>query len=160
MSSGGREPGWRGMRLFRACSIGRLILSYFWRFCVEDTLIRDEVGLVCGGRLKVRETESLQLTSVLQPLNSALEACESQQKPLNRIHDPFYLLTTHESLDMAFGKLLRTCAASMAVLGLVTAHGGGVAHQKPLQVDPEADWATRHMAGTYSPISLSSLYHF
>ena len=30
MSSGGREPGWRGMRLFNACSIGLLILTLFY----------------------------------------------------------------------------------------------------------------------------------
>ena len=46
---------------------------------------------------------------------------------------------------MAFRRLLGLCAASMAVIG-VEAHGGGVAHQKPIQVDPDADWATRHMA--------------
>ena len=51
---------------------------------------------------------------------------------------------------MAFGKILKGCATSMAIVGLVAAHGGG-SHQKPLQVDPEADWATRHMAGTVPP---------
>lgn len=34
----------------------------------------------------------------------------------------------------------------LACVGLVVAHGG-VAHQKPLAVDPDADWGTRHMAG-------------
>lgn len=33
----------------------------------------------------------------------------------------------------------------LACVGLVIAHGG-VAHQKPLTVDPNADWGTRHMA--------------
>lgn len=49
---------------------------------------------------------------------------------------------------MAMRNLVYWCAASMAALGLVQAHGGGASHQKPLQVDPDADWATRHMAGT------------
>jgi hypothetical protein len=48
---------------------------------------------------------------------------------------------------MTFRRVLGLCAASMAILGLATAHGGG--HQKPIEVDPKADWATRHMAGTY-----------
>jgi len=47
------------------------------------------------------------------------------------------------------------CAASMAVVG-VSAHGGGVAHQKPLQVDSDADWATRHMAGRFISTQTSS----
>ncbi|THV54014.1 hypothetical protein BGAL_0036g00110 [Botrytis galanthina] len=33
----------------------------------------------------------------------------------------------------------------LACVGLVVAHGD-VAHQKPLAVDPDADWGTRHMA--------------
>ncbi|RAL67015.1 hypothetical protein DID88_007795 [Monilinia fructigena] len=33
----------------------------------------------------------------------------------------------------------------LACVGLVVAHGS-VAHQKPLSVDPNADWGTRHMA--------------
>ncbi|KAH8816238.1 hypothetical protein F5884DRAFT_775491 [Xylogone sp. PMI_703] len=36
-------------------------------------------------------------------------------------------------------------AFSIAMATLVAAHGGG-SHQKPLEVDPDADWATRHMA--------------
>ena len=51
------------------------------------------------------------------------------------------------------------CAASMAMLSLVNAHGGGGAHQKPLQVDENADWATRHMAGT-SPSPFTELWRF
>jgi hypothetical protein len=46
---------------------------------------------------------------------------------------------------MGLRRLLVASATSMALLNLATAHGG--AHQKPLQVDPEADWATKHMAG-------------
>jgi len=46
---------------------------------------------------------------------------------------------------MAFGTIIGLCAASMALVGIATAHGG--AHQKPLVVDDNADWATRHMAG-------------
>lgn len=46
---------------------------------------------------------------------------------------------------MAFGRAALTCAASVALISVALAHGG--AHQKPLQVDPNADWATRHMAG-------------
>lgn len=34
----------------------------------------------------------------------------------------------------------------LACVGLAVAHGG-VAHQKPLAVAPDADWGTRHMAG-------------
>lgn len=36
ISSGGREPGWRGMRLFNACSIGRLIFSSSRNFYVVE----------------------------------------------------------------------------------------------------------------------------
>lgn len=43
-------------------------------------------------------------------------------------------------------KTLCICATSIALLGAVNAHGGAT-HQKPLVVDPHADWATRHMAG-------------
>ena len=46
---------------------------------------------------------------------------------------------------MGLRRLLVASAASMALLNLATAHGG--AHQKPLQVDPEASWAEKHMAG-------------
>jgi len=49
---------------------------------------------------------------------------------------------------MAFKILLTLCAASMAIIG-VEAHGGGGGHQKPIQVAPDADWATRHMAGKF-----------
>lgn len=51
---------------------------------------------------------------------------------------------------MAIGRIIVTCVASMALVGIVAAHGGGLAHQKPLTVDPDADWATRHMAGPSS----------
>jgi hypothetical protein len=47
---------------------------------------------------------------------------------------------------MAFRRMLVSYAASLAIVGTAMAHGGA-AHQKPLTVDPEADWATRHMAG-------------
>jgi hypothetical protein len=49
-------------------------------------------------------------------------------------------------LTMAIGRLLIACAASIAFAAGVKGHGGG-AHQKPIQVDPDADWATKHMAG-------------
>jgi len=66
---------------------------------------------------------------------------------------------------MAIGRILNVCAASMAIVGLVTAHGGGSAHQKPLQVDPEADWATRHMAeehhiGNFDPATFFTLHDY
>jgi hypothetical protein len=50
---------------------------------------------------------------------------------------------------MATRQLLAACAVSIAFAAGVTAHGGGsgIAHQKPIQVDPDADWATKHMAG-------------
>ncbi|CZR51866.1 related to secretory protein SSP120 [Phialocephala subalpina] len=61
---------------------------------------------------------------------------------------------------MFFGRLSMTCAA---LAGMAIAHGG--AHQKPLQVDPDADWATRHMAeehhiGNFDPASFFSLHDF
>ncbi len=49
---------------------------------------------------------------------------------------------------MVARRLLAVCAASIAFPGLTSAHGGEVAHQKPIQVDPNADWATKHMAGS------------
>ncbi|KAG0645769.1 putative calcium-binding [Hyphodiscus hymeniophilus] len=63
---------------------------------------------------------------------------------------------------MAIGRILNVCAVSMFV-GLVAAHGG--AHQKPLQVDPEADWATRHMAeehhiANFDPASFFTLHDY
>jgi hypothetical protein len=48
---------------------------------------------------------------------------------------------------MAYGSFLGLCMAALCALGSVEAHGG--AHQKPLQIDPNAPWATRHMAGTF-----------
>ena len=57
---------------------------------------------------------------------------------------------------MAMRRLLCACAASMAAVGMVTAHGG--AHQKPLIVDPNADWATRHMAGMFPSLQLNHLF--
>lgn len=48
---------------------------------------------------------------------------------------------------MTIRQLIAACAASIAFAGGVVAHGGGVAHQKPIQVAPDADWATKHMAG-------------
>ncbi|TVY33317.1 putative calcium-binding protein [Lachnellula subtilissima] len=66
---------------------------------------------------------------------------------------------------MALGRVTRACAAIITLVGLVSAHGGGGAHQKPLQVDPEADWATRHMAeehhiGNFDPASFFTLHDF
>lgn len=50
---------------------------------------------------------------------------------------------------MALRTAFRLCAASIATIGcLVQAHGG--AHQKPLQVPEDADWALRHMIGIAS----------
>jgi len=62
------------------------------------------------------------------------------------------------------GRVLRICALSVAFAGLASAHGG-VAHQKPLQVDPDADWATRHMAeehhiGNFDPASFFTLHDY
>jgi len=60
---------------------------------------------------------------------------------------------------MAVGRALGIYALSVAFVGLAIAHGG-VAHQKPLQVDPDADWATRHMAGEnlFYSVLLASIY--
>jgi len=52
---------------------------------------------------------------------------------------------------MGFKGLLGLCAASVAIIA-VEAHGGGGGHQKPIQVAPDADWATRHMAGTFPSV--------
>lgn len=132
-------------------------------FVLRHTSIRNEVELAFV-RVQWKAESSRNRIPAIDVGAATPEFCtrglRKSTKTLNKIHNPFHSLTTHESLNMAFGKLLRTCAASMAVLGLVTAHGGGVAHQKPLQVDPEADWATRHMAGTCPSTSLFSLYHF
>jgi len=46
---------------------------------------------------------------------------------------------------MAFPRFILYCVAPIAFAALAIAHGGG-AHQKPLEVDPNADWATRHLA--------------
>ncbi|RDL37249.1 uncharacterized protein BP5553_04682 [Venustampulla echinocandica] len=59
--------------------------------------------------------------------------------------------------------ILATCAASIALVGFASAHGG--AHQKPLEVDPEADWATRHMAeehhiSNFDPGAFFSLHDY
>lgn len=48
---------------------------------------------------------------------------------------------------MTIRGVLAVCVASVAFAGFVSAHGGGAAHQKPIQVDSDADWATKHMAG-------------
>ena len=48
---------------------------------------------------------------------------------------------------MAFLKLLKYSAASLALATAVVAHGG--AHQEPIKVADDADWATRHMAGMF-----------
>jgi len=45
---------------------------------------------------------------------------------------------------MAFGRVVVVCVVSMAFSSLIAAHGG--AHQKPIEVDADADWATIHMA--------------
>jgi hypothetical protein len=55
---------------------------------------------------------------------------------------------------MGLRRLLLASAASMALLNLATAHGGE--HQKPLQVDPEASWAEKHMAGKSSSFGEAS----
>jgi hypothetical protein len=55
---------------------------------------------------------------------------------------------------MGLRRLLLASAASMVLLNLATAHGG--AHQKPLQVDPEASWAEKHMAGKSPSVGESS----
>ena len=53
---------------------------------------------------------------------------------------------------MAIRRIFQICAAS-ALASLATAHGGE--HQKPIQVDADADWATRHMAGKPPPSVLT-----
>ncbi|KAH8684786.1 hypothetical protein BGZ60DRAFT_523983 [Tricladium varicosporioides] len=64
---------------------------------------------------------------------------------------------------MGFGRILSVGAYVMAFAGSVAAHGG--AHQKPLQVDANADWATRHMAeehhiGNFDAGAFFSLHDF
>lgn len=68
---------------------------------------------------------------------------------------------------MTIRRLLAACAASIAFATGVTAHGGGggIAHQKPIQVDPDADWATKHMAeehhiSVFDPASFFSLHDY
>jgi len=63
--------------------------------------------------------------------------------------------TLQRSNKMAFRRILNVCAVSVALVSVAAAHGGGAAHQKPLEVDPEANWATRHMAGTTLPLCYS-----
>ncbi|CAG8973814.1 hypothetical protein HYALB_00005559 [Hymenoscyphus albidus] len=63
---------------------------------------------------------------------------------------------------MAGRRVLALCATSLA---LVTAHGGGNSHQKPIQVAEDADWATRHMAeehhiGNFDPGAFFTLHDF
>ncbi|CAL3962456.1 hypothetical protein PZA11_000391 [Diplocarpon coronariae] len=50
---------------------------------------------------------------------------------------------------MPSGRAMAACAASMVLVGAAMGHGAGGAHQKPLAVDPDSDWATRHMAGEH-----------
>ncbi|KAL3421462.1 hypothetical protein PVAG01_07907 [Phlyctema vagabunda] len=62
---------------------------------------------------------------------------------------------------MAGFKLLGVCA----VFATVALGHGGTAHQKPLEVAPDADWATRHMAeehhiGNFDPGAFFSLHDY
>jgi hypothetical protein len=57
---------------------------------------------------------------------------------------------------MTVARIIGACTV-LAGLATVAAHGG-LAHQKPLSVDPDADWATRHMAGLSSISILKSQY--
>jgi hypothetical protein len=157
------------MRLWSACSIGLLISASLWNLLTVENLgtrlLNSELKFAFV-RVRSSVVGRNHIPAALDvgrisPLNSALEGCngESQQKH-SLVFTNFSFThprrTEEESFKMAFGRLLSTCAASMAIVGLVTAHGGG-AHQKPLQVDPEADWATRHMAGTVqTPYSSNS----
>jgi hypothetical protein len=68
---------------------------------------------------------------------------------IDRIHSIIVIFWgAKKQYTMAIKRLLAACVASITFAGLASAHGGGVAHQKPIQIDPEADWGTRHMAGT------------
>ncbi|KAJ5054039.1 uncharacterized protein L3040_000324 [Drepanopeziza brunnea f. sp. 'multigermtubi'] len=66
----------------------------------------------------------------------------------------------------ASARLPVTIAVAMAMAGVVLGHGaGGEASQKPLQVDPNADWATRHMQSehhidTFDAMSFFSLHDY
>ncbi|KAI9055736.1 hypothetical protein LZ554_000677 [Drepanopeziza brunnea f. sp. 'monogermtubi'] len=58
-----------------------------------------------------------------------------------------------------------TIAMAMAMAGVALGHGAGGASQKPLQVDPNADWATRHMQSehhidTFDAMSFFSLHDY
>ncbi|KAG9239168.1 hypothetical protein BJ875DRAFT_501574 [Amylocarpus encephaloides] len=70
---------------------------------------------------------------------------------------------------MACRRMLSVCATSITLVCLVAAHGGDFrgmsAHQKPIQVADDADWATRHMAeehhiGNFDPGAFFSLHDF
>lgn len=54
--------------------------------------------------------------------------------------------SSHATANMAIARLLQCYALSLALASLAMAHGGE--HQKPIEVAADADWATRHMAGT------------
>ncbi|PBP23248.1 hypothetical protein BUE80_DR006013 [Diplocarpon rosae] len=56
-------------------------------------------------------------------------------------------------------RVLTVCAASMVLVGAAMGHGAGGVHQKPLAVDPDSDWATRHMAGKPSAASQAGEHH-
>jgi hypothetical protein len=71
---------------------------------------------------------------------------------------------THASVSscpatMTTMKLIRYCAISFIFTGMAVAHGG--AHQKPVQADANANWATKHMAGMQSqhPILIQCSEH-
>lgn len=48
---------------------------------------------------------------------------------------------------MAFRSALALYAVSLALIDPILGHGG--AHQQPIELDPQVDWATRHMAGMF-----------
>jgi hypothetical protein len=63
-----------------------------------------------------------------------------------------YLRSAKKHFAMTITRLLTVCVAAIALAGGAAAHGGGGAHQKPIEVAADADWATRHMAGKFSSI--------
>lgn len=73
----------------------------------------------------------------------------------SKIYEPLCHLQSTIIMTMGLGRMrLGRIGSLLACVGLVVAHGGGIAHQKPLVVDPDADWGTRHMAGKILSLSL------
>jgi hypothetical protein len=51
---------------------------------------------------------------------------------------------------MEIVEALLCCLLPTAFISFATAHGSTEAHKQAPIVDPEADWATKHMAGSYA----------